>query len=412
MLSPVSSIAVLLFAHLVASGQNATSAPTKPTEHVLGTITAADPGSRTVTVKEDKTDTQYAISLENTRTLLRVEPGAKDLKSATRITVGDLAVGDRVDVRGFKLETSPNSLSAASVILMSGRDIQQARQAEMADWRRRGLAGVAVSVDSTNHDMKIRTRTLEGPQIVTVNVPDEAKLSRYSPETPNAPLPSRLEAIQTGDEVRVLGKKTQDGAAITAEKIYSGSFRTVAGTVTAVSPQGNQIIVTDLQTKQPVQVDLTPDSAVRRLPPEMAAMLARRLNPNARPDQRSPARPDRPGTAKSGPPSLGAKAGEQGGSDIGRPPNWTPSGARPADASAGSGAGDISQWIERLPKISVSELKSGDAVVVSGAASNDKSKLIATNIIAGVEPIFQSAPPRQGRSLAEDWNLDISVPNQ
>ena len=36
----------------------------------------------------------------------------------------------------------------------------------------------------------------------------------------------------------------------------------------------------------------------------------------------------------------------------------------------------------------------------------------ATNIIAGVEPIFQSAPPRRGRSPGGDWNLDTALPAQ
>jgi hypothetical protein len=72
----------------------------------------------------------------------------------------------------------------------------------------------------------------------------------------------------------------------------------------------------------------------------------------------------------------------------------------------------MSQVIEHLPRIDVSELKSGDAVVVSGGTSADKSRVIATNVIAGVEPILQSAPSRPGRSLADDWSLDIAVPAQ
>jgi hypothetical protein len=68
--------------------------------------------------------------------------------------------------------------------------------------------------------------------------------------------------------------------------------------------------------------------------------------------------------------------------------------------------------IERLPKIALTDLKAGDAVIVSGAAATDKSQLVATNIIAGVEPIFQSTPPRQGGSPGGDWNLDTAIPVQ
>ena len=69
--------------------------------------------------------------------------------------------------------------------------------------------------------------------------------------------------------------------------------------------------------------------------------------------------------------------------------------------------------IERVPKISPSDLKPGDAVVVSGAAGANNSQLVATNVIAGVEPIFQSAAPRQaGRSPGGDWSLDMAIPAQ
>ena len=61
--------------------------------------------------------------------------------------------------------------------------------------------------------------------------------------------------------------------------------------------------------------------------------------------------------------------------------------------------------LERLPKINATDLKPGDAVVVSGTPiGGDKLHLLATNVIAGVEPIFQSASPRQMQSLG-DWGL-------
>jgi hypothetical protein len=74
-------------------------------------------------------------------------------------------------------------------------------------------------------------------------------------------------------------------------------------------------------------------------------------------------------------------------------------------------SGDISQMLERIPKIAVTELKPGDALVVSGVATGtDNSKLVATTLIAGVEPILQSAPQRQN-SMGSDWGLgEMSVP--
>ena len=74
-------------------------------------------------------------------------------------------------------------------------------------------------------------------------------------------------------------------------------------------------------------------------------------------------------------------------------------------------SGDISQMLDRLPKVALTDLKPGDALVVSGVALGaDNTKLLATNLIAGVEPILQSAPQRQS-SMASDWGFgEMSAP--
>lgn len=76
-------------------------------------------------------------------------------------------------------------------------------------------------------------------------------------------------------------------------------------------------------------------------------------------------------------------------------------------------SGDISQMLDRLPKITAADLKPGDAIVISGVATGtDSSRLQASTVIAGVEPILQSAPQRQsGQSLGGDWGLgEMSAP--
>ena len=74
-----------------------------------------------------------------------------------------------------------------------------------------------------------------------------------------------------------------------------------------------------------------------------------------------------------------------------------------------AGNGDLSQVLERVPKIAVTDLKAGDAVVVSGAPSpSNKAVVLASNVIAGVEPIFQSASPRQMQSLG-DWGNSLNT---
>lgn len=401
-------LAVCFFAAIFPlAGQDTTTAQTKPTEHILGTVSAVDTSAQTVSVKEDKTGTLYTVQLQNTKTLLKVAPGATDLKSAARITANDLAPGDRVDVRGFKAESDPNGIAARSVILMSGRDVQQMRQQESTAWQR-STAGVVNAVDTGGQKLMITARTPEGPKPMTVDAA-KAQLTRYSPEHPQTPNPSQLAEIQVGDQVKIIGEKSSDGTSVTAQKIYSGSFRTVAGTVSSLSPDGKSVVIKDLTTKQPVTVALGDESALRRLPPMMAAMLARRFNPDykgatpgAEPPSGAPA-----GTPNNQAPPMRAWSRPDGSGG----PGATPGGGGPGAGfpRMRGGNGDLSQVLERVPKIAVTDLKAGDAVIVSGSPSpNNKATILASNVIAGVEPIFQSASPRQMQSLG-DWGNSLNM---
>ena len=389
-------------------GQESTPSPAKPTEHVLGTVTAIDLAAHKITVKEDKTGAEHSILLQNTKTLLKVQPGAKDLKSATRITADDLESGDRVDVRGFKGEDNPNAIAARSLILMSARDLQQAHQAEAAAWQR-STRGLVNSVDASAAKINISVRTAEGTKAVIVDVPDTAEFTRYSPDNPKAPVPSKLTDIQSGDQVRVIGEKSADGTTITAQKVYSGAFRTFGGMVASISPDGKQITIKSAGATQPVLVTLNDESTIRKLPPDMALRLAMVLNPTYKPAQAGAdsANARQPAGNAAGAPPYGAKAGEAAGAIPAKGP-WPG-----AAGGARAGRGDFAQMIENAPKISVSDLKTVDAVIVSGAATApDNSRLQAANIIAGAEPILRAAPSRSGQSQNADWNLGMDAPAQ
>ena len=361
------------FCPLLAAQNSAANPASKPIEHVLGTITQVDSAAHTITVKDDKTSTEYLISVAQTRTLLKVVPGAKDLKEATRITSDDLSVADRVDVRGFKDPSGANTLTARSVVLMSARELQRQHQAEANAWEN-SLAGTVISVDSTNRTLVLTTKNPEGPKAVTVKMPAATQFTRYSPLSPKTPSASQLSEIGPGDQARVIGQKSQDDTLVTADKVYSGAFRTVAGTLLSVSGDGKTMQLKDLNKKQPVTISLTPDSSIRKLPPEMASRMARHLNTAGTSSERS--------------------------------------GVEAKPVSPGPRPVDMSQLLQRLPPLTSSDIKPGDALVVSGALASDKSSLIAADIIAGVEPIFQAAPQRQGQALSSDWSLDMAIPAQ
>lgn len=401
-----------LLSSTAAAGQEPAAAPAKPTEHVMGTVTGIDNNLHTVSVKEDGKDAVHTVQVGETKTLLKVAPGAKDMKDATRITADDLAVGDRVDVRGFKVDADPDAIAARSVILMSGRDVQQAHQAESAAWQG-ATAGIVTASDATSQKLTVSARGTGGTKVMIVDA-SHAQFTRFSPTHPKTPDSSQFADIRSGDQVRIIGEPASDGApdnaaTITARKIYSGTFRNIAGTVVSVAPDGKSLVVKDLANKQPVNIALGEQIAAHKLPPAMASMLARRFNPDAKPAEG--------GTASDGPP-----AGPQGNSPRTGPGSMPPDGAGSGSPTAGTnessggmhrmrGNGDLSQMLEHLPPIAPSDLKPGDAVVVSGspspgASSGTKPALLATAIIAGVEPIFQSASPRQAQSLGE-WSSGL-----
>jgi hypothetical protein len=396
----------LLFVSLspVAVCQDAPAPAGKvPLDRVLGTITAVDSAAHTVTVKEDKTGTTHTIRLADAKTLLKVEPTAKDLKSAVRITADDLESGDRVDVRGSKLPDSPETLTARSVILMSGRDLEKTHQEQAAAWSH-ATSGRVTAVDAGSGKIVADVRSAGAVKSMVVQTSAKTEFSRYSPES-GKPVSSDVSQIQVGDQLKILGEKNSDESMITAQRVYSGAFRTISATISGIGADGKSLVAKDLATKKDVNVILNADASLHRLPPMMAAMLARRLNPGAVSANAAPG-----GGAGTAGPTGEAPIPASVGPPTGAPPGGMPNG----QAGPDGGRGDISQMIELAPKIAITDLKPGDAVVVSGVATGGGagSNLLANTIIAGVEPILQSAPAQGGgRSVGGDWGLgEMSAP--
>jgi len=378
-------VAFLMAALPFYAAQEQPAPGTKPTEHILGTIGAVDSAAHTITVKDDKSGAEQTVLLANTKTLIKVPPGAKDLKNFTRITADQLAPGDRVDVRGFKSSDDPSKIAARSLVLMSAQELQVVHQAQAAEWQN-AVAGVVTSVDAAKQQIAITERSASGPKPVVIQASPQTEFTRYSPSAPGTPAASQLAQIQAGDQIRVIGEVNAEGSSIAARRVYSGAFRTLNGTVVSLAGDAKQLVVKDLASKKPVTLSVTESTAVQKIPPEIAARMAARFNPALRP------------AVPASRPAAGGDA------------NVPPAGGPPPAVSPTEGAphrsGDMSQLIARLPKIALNDLHAGDAVVVSGVLAADTGQFIATHIIAGVEPILQSAPARQrGETLGGDWGL-------
>jgi len=158
--------------------------------------------------------------------------------------------------------------------------------------------------------------------------------------------------------------------------------------------------ITNLQTKKPVVVRTIQSTLLRRLDPQVAAMLARRL------------RPDAPGSG--GTVAVGAGGGPAGNAAGARPEGGPAGAGGPGGAGGfrggpggGAGGGDLQQILERLPQLSLSELKKGDAVIVSSSKGTGDSGITAFSFVAGVEPFLAAAPRTAGEVNLGSWNLDL-----
>ncbi len=358
---------------------------------VVGEITSIDAASKQIKLKGDD-GAAYTVILGDATSFLRVAPGEKDLKKATKIAFTDVAVGDRA----LALEKD-SSLPARAVVIMTKGDLAQKHEQDREAWQKRGIVGVVSALDPATKAVTITTRGRDS-KTVTIDA-SAANFRRYAPDSVRFAdaKPSSFADLQTGDTVRALGDKNADGTQLKAEELVSGSFLTMAGTVDSVDAAANVVHITNLQTKKPVVVQLNKDSLLRRLDPVVAAMLARRLRPAGVPGGPEGNRPEgsRPEGAPAGAPPSGA--GVQGGfrGGFGGP-----------GGPGGAGNGDLQQILDRMPQLQLSELKKGDAVIVSSSKGAGDS-VTAFAFVAGVEPFLAAAPRTAGQVNLGSWNLDL-----
>jgi hypothetical protein len=381
------SIAILTFQISIAQtpapspGQSGDSGITP--NGVIGEVKALDAAGKQLIVKTDA-GSLVTVSVADSTSYLRLAPGEKTLTNATKITWADIGEGDRVFARGTTSEDRKSVLSR-TVIVMSKADIAKKQDAERAEWRRRGLLGVVTALNPAKKEITISSRSMAGLQSVVIPVTESVEMRRYAPDSIkfSDAKTSSFEDLQVGDQVRALGERSADGGRFTAEKIVSGSFRTVAGTVSAVDAATGVVTISDLESKKPLTIVIKQDAVLRRFPPigEMGMLLGRA------------------GGGGQGPPSGGqgqrpgntAPAGQAG-----------PGGQGGAGGPRGGGGGfNIQEMLERLPTITVADLKAGDTIVVSSTKGADVSRLTAITLVSGADTILNMMAARQQQAGAQ-----------
>jgi hypothetical protein len=299
--------------------------------------------------------------------IYRTAPGARDLKGATPIQLTDLQAGDRVLVLG-KMDADAVTLDATSVVVMKQQDIAQRQQQELLDWQHRSVGGLVKSVDAQAGSISLSVGGTAGSKTVVVSTTPQTTYKRYAPDSVKweDATSAKFGDIHPGDQLRAKGNKNEDGTQLVADAIVDGTFRNIAGLVTAVDAAQGTVTVQDLVTKKPVTVKISADSQMKKLPPQLAQGLAMRL--------------------KGGTPPAAAPPGT------------------PADGARQRG-GDLNQMLARLPASTLGDLQKGEAVMIVSTVGSATLAPVAVTLLGGVEPILTASPSQSAQSFLTPWSL-------
>jgi len=172
---------------------------------------------------------------------------------------------------------------------------------------------------------------------------------------------------------------------MTADELVSGQFKMIAGLIVSVDAQQNSIRINNIETKKPMTVKISVDSTLKKLQPQLAQVIANRLHGVTSGD-------GVPGGAPAGGPASNP-AGTAGPSE----------GKGPGGLGGGRGGGDLQSMIDRIPAIQVSDLMTGEAIIVSSVNGANPDQVTAITLLAGVEAIL-TKPGTREMSLG-DWNM-------
>ena len=296
---------------------------------ILGSVASIDANTLQFTIKPDSGALQrFKVGAETH--VVQVAPGEQDLTRAQPARLTDVAAGDRVLV-SF-VDGLPE---ARRIVLVSAGDIAKRNEAEKLDWQKRGISGIVSA--KTAEEVLLETRTIQGVRKTTVVIGSKTKIRQYAPDSVSfaAARPARLDAVAVGDQFKVRGESSADGARLLAEDVVFGTFLTKVGTIISVDEAARLLRITDIVTKTPVTVKISGES-------RMKTMASTRPQPQ-------------------------------------------PHGQEPATAA------DITQILLRMPEGKLEDLKPGNSVLVTATRGARPDEVTAILLLANIDGLLQMA---------------------
>jgi hypothetical protein len=339
-----------------------------------------------------KTDagSEITISIVDGTRIVRLAAGQTDLKNAPSITLAEIQVGDRMLLRGRSADNG--TIEATTIVVMKQADVAQKQQHDRDDWQKRGAGGIVSAIDSAAGTFTVSvTPTLS----VLIKASKDTGFLRYSPNSVKFSDAQKgtIDQIKVGDQLRARGARSADGKELAAEEVISGTFRNIAGTISAIDAANNTITVKDLLAKKSVVIKFNSDSQLRKLAPQMAQRLAFFLKGGAQAAQGGAPASQGGAPASGQTPASGTTAAGAGqGGNV--------QGSRPA------GAPDFQQMLSRIPSVTLADLQKEDAVMVVATQGTTGNEVTAITLLGGVEPILTASPNgMSAAALFSGWNL-------
>lgn len=371
--------------------------PTPTTLSVLGQVESVDAAARTLKLKVED-GASLTVALAEKGTVMKVAPGEKSLQNAVPIGFDGIVAGDRVLVRGGA-RNEGRIEGALRVVVMAQSDLAARNESEQRAWRERGVSGTVISADPGNGEFILQAANRAAPAAGAAAAPvtlvvdaKKATLHRYADTSVKFEdaKPAGIADMAAADQVRVLGARSEDGKRIAAERVVFGSFKTMALAIEKIDAATGQMSVKDLQSNQKFTISLVPGASIRKIPAEMAAMFGGG---------------GRPGGAGMGGGMGAAPGGARPEGARGQNPSTPPAmgmGGRPAGGSGPRGGRGMDDLVERMPVITLAELKKDDWVGAVVGRIDASGKAAAFNILAGIEA-FASRANRSG-------GVDVGMP--
>ena len=375
-----------------AQGGQQPSSQTPAVARPVGTIRSIS--GNTITLTTDA-GSDVTVQVQDATKLVRIAPGQKDLKEATPIQLADVQPGDRILVRG-KLAEDGKSVVAASVIAMKKADITEKQSRDREEWQKHGFGGLVNSVDPAGNTISVALPSAGEKKGVAVHLSKDTILRRYASDSVkfDDAKPASLDQVKPGDQLRARGTRSADGNELTADEIVSGTFRNIAGTISALDASAGTITVQDLVSKKSITVRITAESQLRKLPAPMAQRIAMRLK----------------GTSTEGPSSAPTPSGAGTTANAGQTakPSGPPSGGSESSGtgrSGGGGTADLQQAISRMPAATLPDLQKGDTVMIVATEGGANGVSTVITLLGGVEPILEASPKSNPSTILSPWSL-------